>query len=91
MYPKNQHGTLIEVHFGSKLGHNVEVYMQHETRASALGRGKTIINNIFSHFVDIKNTSNVMGDSSNTFQQKITGYNVTLQPDKKSVHFSYKN
>ena len=38
---------MVEVHFGSRLGHNIEIYCQHETRALGLIRGKEILSKIY--------------------------------------------
>jgi hypothetical protein len=43
----------IEVHFGSDLGQNIQIYYQHLKRAYALIRGKQIIKSIYDHFKKI--------------------------------------
>jgi hypothetical protein len=40
----------VEVHLGSDLGHNVEVYFQHEMRMSLQLRGERSIKAVFEHF-----------------------------------------
>jgi hypothetical protein len=40
----------VEVHLGSDLGHNVEVYFQHEMRMSLQMRGEKTIKAIFDYF-----------------------------------------
>ena len=40
----------VEVHLGSDLGHNVEVYFQHEMRMSLQMRGEKALKTIFDHF-----------------------------------------
>lgn len=40
----------IEVHIGSDLGKNIEVYYQHQMRMSLMIRGESFINNIYNYF-----------------------------------------
>lgn len=73
---------LIEVHFGTNLGHNIEVYFQHETSAYGLMRGKQIINKLYEFFGSIKQTASLdlsQSTRQNRVEQKLMGYRVELK------------
>lgn len=79
---------LVEVHFGTNLGHNLEVYFQHETSAYGLVLGKQIIKDLHEYFTGIKKTSSPDFKEltrRSKIEEKLMGFKVELKNNGKYV------
>lgn len=78
---------MMEVHFGSRQGHNVEVYCQNAMRSSSIKRGLTILKDIHRNLVE-RQTSAMAIDSLKSREEK---YEIVLNEKQRSLLLNMKN